>query len=174
MTNKKKEVEGVQTPAAKETGNESVDQIITEEKAIKEAEEKAAKEAEEKAAQEAEEKAAQEAEEKAAKEAEKKAAQEAEEKAAQEAEEKAAQEAEEKATQEAEEKAAQEAEEKAAKEAEEKATGLRKSMQPYFDSNPDVDKFHITSDEMPFYSIEDARRHQNSILPSSEIITVNR
>ncbi|MCX6232619.1 MAG: hypothetical protein NTZ33_13870 [Bacteroidetes bacterium] len=51
---------------------------------------------------------------------------------------------------------------------------LRKKMQLYFETNPHVNVFYLTADETPFYSKEDARKHQKSIGIEKEVITINR
>ena len=51
---------------------------------------------------------------------------------------------------------------------------LRVKMQSYFDYNPHVDLFYITSDGMPFYDKQDAIRQQKIIAPKTEILIINR
>jgi hypothetical protein len=51
---------------------------------------------------------------------------------------------------------------------------LRDKMQPYFDTNPYVEVFYVTSDETPFYNNEDAKSHQKSIDAEKEVITINK
>jgi hypothetical protein len=52
--------------------------------------------------------------------------------------------------------------------------GLRKKMQPYFDSHPKVDMFFVTSDGQPFFELQWAREHQKRLDASKPVITLNR
>lgn len=51
---------------------------------------------------------------------------------------------------------------------------LRKEMQEYFDYNPEVDTFYVSSDGMPFYRKEDAEMQQASINKELSIEIVKR
>ncbi len=51
---------------------------------------------------------------------------------------------------------------------------VRETMQPYFDSNPHINVFHVASDNMPFYSKEDAKMHQKALDKEKEVLTINR
>jgi ABC-type sugar transport system substrate-binding protein len=51
---------------------------------------------------------------------------------------------------------------------------MREAMQEYFDSNPDIEQFYVTSDGMPFYELSYAENHQKTLDKTKGVVIINR